>query len=81
MSLEDVRGAELTYYRYVYEAESKVEAIKIAKQELELARATVDSYLITSGVRGIVRKIHKRPGEAVHSLETVVTVEIIAGEE
>ncbi len=81
MSLEDVRGAKLTYDRYVYEVKSKESAVEIAKQELKQAQATVDSYLITSGVRGIVRKIHKRPGEAVRSLETVVTLELRPGEE
>src|SRR3989442_474271 len=33
VSLEDVRGAELTWHRYVYEEKSKAEAIKVAKEE------------------------------------------------
>jgi HlyD family secretion protein len=81
MSLEDVRGAELTYFRYAREVESKQAAVEIAKQELKQAQAMVDSYLITSGVRGIVRRIHKRAGEAVRGLETVVTLELMPGEE
>jgi HlyD family secretion protein len=81
MSLEDVRGAKLTYDRYVYETESKQAAVEIAKQELKQAQATLDSYQIISGVRGIVHRIHKRAGEAVRSLETVVTLELVPGEE
>jgi hypothetical protein len=81
MSLEDLRGAKLTYDRYVYELLAKEAAIETAKEELKQAQATVDSYLITSGVRGIVHRIHKRAGEAVQSLETVVTLGLVPGEE
>jgi multidrug efflux pump subunit AcrA (membrane-fusion protein) len=77
ISLEDIRGAELTFHRYEQETAVKREAIKIAAEELNKAQAQVDSYLITSGVRGIIRKIHKRPGEAVRSLETVVTLQLL----
>lgn len=76
-SLEELRGAMLTYDRYVYETKSKEEAIKVAEAELNRAKAILDSFQIRSGVRGIVRRIHKRPGEAVQALETVVTLELI----
>ncbi len=76
-SMEDVRGAELTYNRYVYELKSKEEAVKVAKLELEQARIMLEMYQIRSGVRGIVRRIHKHDGEAVKALETVVTLQIV----
>jgi multidrug resistance efflux pump len=77
MSLEDVRGAELTYYRYVFETESKQEAIKVATVELEKAQAILEEHQIRSGVRGIVRRIHKHIGEAVRKFDTVVTLELL----
>jgi multidrug resistance efflux pump len=65
----------------VYEQESKAALVTVAKGELQQAELTLDSYQIKSGVRGIVRKIHKRAGEAVKSLETVVTLELLGLDE
>ncbi len=81
MSLEDVRGAELTYYRYLSETKTKEEAIKIAQEELNQAKIVLESFQIRSGVRGIVRRIHKHPGEAVRNLETVVTLQLLPDDE
>jgi HlyD family secretion protein len=80
-SLEDVRGAELTYNRYVYETIGKEEAVKVAQSELEKAKIILNSYQLRSGVRGTVRRIHKREGEAVRALETVVTLQIAKDED
>ncbi len=41
----------------------------------------LEMYQIRSGVRGIVRRIHKHDGEAVKSLETVVTLQIVKDED
>ena len=80
MSLEDVRGAELTYNRYLYEAEAKQEAVNIAISDVEKAKVVLAEHQIRSGVRGIVRRIHKRPGEAVRKFETVLTLELLPEE-
>ena len=80
-SLEDVRGSELTYNRYVYETKGKEEAVKVAESELEKANIILNSYQIRSGVRGTVRRIHKHDGEAVRALETVVTLQIAMDED
>ena len=40
-SREDLRGAELTYYKYYYEELSKKEAQHVAEQELSQSRKTV----------------------------------------
>jgi multidrug efflux pump subunit AcrA (membrane-fusion protein) len=80
-SPEDVRGAELTYNRYVYETIGKDETVRVAQSELEKAKIILNSYQIRSGVRGTVRRIHKREGEAVRALETVVTLQISKDED
>jgi WD40 repeat protein len=71
---EDVRGAKLTYDRYVYEAISKVQAITVAEEELNQARKTDDMYDIRSKISGVVKQIHKHKGEAVKQLEPVVQI-------
>ena len=80
-SLEDVRGAELTYNRYVYETIGKAEAVRVAQSELEKAKIILNSYQIRSGVRGTIRRIHKHEGEAVRALETVVTLQVAKDED
>jgi WD40 repeat protein len=62
-SLEELRGAELTYWRYVYEAKSKVEAIRVAEQELAQAKKIVDQHDIRTKIGGIVKNVYKQPGE------------------
>ena len=64
-SKEDLRGAELTYNRYVYETVSKVEAIKVAQEELNQAKTTLDQYEIRSKISGYIKTIYKKDGEAV----------------
>jgi WD40 repeat protein len=74
-SLEDLRGAELTYIRYVEEANSKAQAIEVAKQELNQARKTLSMYEIRPKVSGTVKMINKHRGEAVKSLEPVLQIQ------
>jgi WD40 repeat protein len=64
-SLEDVRGAELTYNRYVYETIGKIEAVKVAQEELNQAKTTLDQYEIRSKISGYIKTIYKKDGEAV----------------
>ena len=73
-SEEDVRGAELIYYRYRYEAESKVEAVNVAGGELNVARTKLDLYHIRSPVRGVITRIYKHRGEGVKALESVLQI-------
>jgi hypothetical protein len=75
-SLEDLRGALMTYNRYVYETNAKEGAINVAKQELNRARKIVESYEIRSPCRGVIKAIYKRPGEAVKALETVFLIQV-----
>ena len=74
-SQEDMRGAELTYFKYVYEVISKTEAIKVAKQEVIQAQKTVSMYEVRPKISGIVKQINKHVGEAVKSLEPVLQVQ------
>jgi WD40 repeat protein len=75
ISQEDLRGAQLTYTRYVEEAVSKGQAIKVAEQELIQAKKTVTMYEIRSKVSGIVKSINKHRGEAIKSLEPLLQVQ------
>jgi multidrug efflux pump subunit AcrA (membrane-fusion protein) len=79
-SLEELRIRDRTYSRYVFEEKAKEAAVDLAKTELANAQKVLDSYLIRSTARGIVRRIHKHPGEAVRKLETIVTLQILEEE-
>jgi multidrug efflux pump subunit AcrA (membrane-fusion protein) len=76
-SRRDIDGRELTYNRYARELDAKMAAIDVIKREIEKVTATLDAHLIRSSVRGVVRRVHKHPGEAVRKLETVVTLQIV----
>ncbi len=75
ISKEDLSGALLTYNRYVEEAVSKGQAIKVAEQELIQAKKTVTMYEIRPKVSGIVKSINKHRGEAIKSLEPLMQVQ------
>jgi HlyD family secretion protein len=77
ISAEEVARGKMQFESSSAEAKSKMELVKVAKLELEQAKIILEMYQIRSGVTGIVRRIDKQPGEAVRSLETVVTLEII----
>ncbi len=74
MSQEDLRGAKLTYDRYVYEAESKVQAIQVAEEELNQAKTVLDMYAIRAKIPGQIKVIKKKDGEAIKSLDTIMTL-------
>jgi len=64
-TLEDLRGAQLAYDRYVFEVHSKKAAIKVAEEEKRQAQKVLDMYEIRTKIAGIVKSINKYPGEAV----------------
>ena len=74
-SQEDLRGAELTYFKYLYEVISKGEAIKVAEQEFKQAQKTVSMYEVHPKISGIVKQINKHVGEAVKSLDSVMQIQ------
>jgi len=79
--LDDLRFAKMAYDRCNTDVRNKEQAVVVARLELKQARAVLDSYEIRSRVRGIIKAIHKHPGEAVRKLETVFVIELPEGEE
>jgi RNA polymerase sigma factor (sigma-70 family) len=73
-SQEDVRGAKLTYDRYVQEEVAKRANVVATQRQLNQARTQLKMYEIRSPVDGIVKAIHFRKGEAVKRLETVLEI-------
>ncbi len=73
-SEEDLRGAELTYYRYVYETKGKEEAIHVAQEELNQAKTILDTYEIRTKIPGAIKTIYKKDGEAIRSLDPVMQI-------
>jgi WD40 repeat protein len=74
-SLEEVRGAKLTWDRYIFEELSKVQAIIVAKKELAQAKMTDQMYEIRSKIPGVVKTIYKHDGESVKNLEPVIQLQ------
>jgi RNA polymerase sigma factor (sigma-70 family) len=75
-TMEDMRGARLSYDRYFYEVKSKQAAVEVAKVEVQRSQRMLKSYTIRSPEDGVVRRIYKHAGEGVKSLEPVVQIEI-----
>lgn len=64
-SAEEVRGAKLTWTKFLLETESKREAVNQAKAEAEQAQKIVDQHVVRSSIDGRVKDIFKEIGEAV----------------
>jgi WD40 repeat protein len=73
-SEEDVGGAKLTWYKNHYEAVSRREAMNLATLEFHQAQTVLGMYEIRSSIPGVIKRIHKNPGEAVKSLEPVLEI-------
>jgi RNA polymerase sigma factor (sigma-70 family) len=71
---EEVRGAELTYNRYVQEEVAKKANVIVAQRQLSQARTQLKMYEIRSPVDGVIKTVHLRSGEAVKRLETVLEI-------
>jgi len=74
-SVEEARGAKLTWDRYVYEVDSKKQAIIVAERELAQSQTTDQMYEIRSKIPGVVKTIYKHDGESVKNLEPVVQIQ------
>jgi WD40 repeat protein len=74
-SYEDLRGAELTWYKYDQEAVSKGSAIGKAEAEMRQALTTLKLHQIFARRSGVINKIDKQSGEAVKNLETVLQIQ------
>jgi RNA polymerase sigma factor (sigma-70 family) len=76
VSLEDLRGAKLTYDRYFFEEIGKKEAIAKAEAELRQAQTVLRMHEIRSPDRGVIREIYRNRGEAVRALDPVLQLRI-----
>jgi RNA polymerase sigma factor (sigma-70 family) len=74
VSLEDLRGAKLTWDRYFFEEISKKQAITEAELEARLARTRMKMHEIRSPVGGVITKFYKHRGEAVKAYEPVLQI-------
>ncbi len=76
ISLEDLRGAKLTFDRYSSEEVAKKAAVALAKVDVKSAQTVVEMYQVRSPARGVITRIYKRRGEAVKYLEPVVQIRV-----
>lgn len=73
-SEEDVRGALLVWHKSTYDAESKKEAVALAKLEAEAAQTLVDMHRIYASIPGHIKTIYKSEGESVKNMEPVFLI-------
>src|SRR5262249_41146731 len=74
VSLEDVRGAKLTWDRYIYESISKVQAINVAAAELKQSETTLEMHCLRSKIPGRIKAVYKNKGDAVKNLDPVLQI-------
>jgi WD40 repeat protein len=73
-SEENMRGAELTWKRYIYEAISKTQAISVAASELKQAQTTLEMHVLRSKIPGRIKTIYKSRGEAVKNGDPLLQI-------
>lgn len=71
---EELRGAEMTYHRYMFEAMGKDEGIKKARAERQQSQTVLEMHQVRSTVGGQIRSIYKSPGESVKASEPVFLI-------
>jgi multidrug efflux pump subunit AcrA (membrane-fusion protein) len=74
VSLEDVRGAKLTWDNYFYDAIARREAIKQAEAEARMAETRVRMHEIRSPVSGVITKLYRHRGEAARAYDPVLQI-------
>jgi WD40 repeat protein len=74
VSLEDVRGAKLTWDRYIYESISKIQAINVAAAELKQSETTLEMHSLRSKIPGRIKAVYKNKGDAVKNLDPVLQI-------
>ncbi|HMF12515.1 MAG TPA: HlyD family efflux transporter periplasmic adaptor subunit, partial [Gemmataceae bacterium] len=74
VSLEDLRGAKLTWERYIYESVSKMQAIAVSAAELKQSQTNLEMHYLRSKVPtpGRIKAVYKQRGEAVKTTDPVV---------
>jgi WD40 repeat protein len=77
-SEEDVRGAKLLWDTKTFDAVAKREAVAKAKAEANAAKTLVEMHQVRSKIPGLIKTIHKHPGEAVKNLDSMFTVRNLA---
>jgi RNA polymerase sigma factor (sigma-70 family) len=76
-SEEELRGAKLLWQKSSYDSESKAQAVNQAKLEAKSAQTVLELHEIRSSVKGVIKNIHKGPGEAVRYLEPVFVIRVL----
>ena len=76
ISQAEVDAAALTKQKYLAEMASKQAGVAVARARLKREEITVKMHEIRSPVRGVIRRIYKRQGEAVKALEPVFQIRI-----
>jgi WD40 repeat protein len=73
-SEEETAAAALLVERYAAEVVMKRESVGVAEGERNQADTVLEMHQVRAGIGGVVKAIHKKPGEAVHNLETVLQI-------
>jgi WD40 repeat protein len=74
ISEEELRMSRLTWDTKTYEAIKKREDLNKAQTEANMAKILLDMHQVRSKISGIIKTIHKHPGESVKNGETMFTV-------
>jgi WD40 repeat protein len=72
---EEIRGARLTWERYIEDENAKFQAINVAKQELQQAQTLLKLHEIRATVPGVVKEITKNLGESVKEQDQVLLIQ------
>jgi outer membrane protein assembly factor BamA len=72
----EVEAAVLTRDKYRSEVVAREAGVKLAIIQVQEAELLLQLHEVRSPVRGVVRAIYKRPGEAVKKLESVVLIAV-----
>jgi multidrug efflux pump subunit AcrA (membrane-fusion protein) len=75
VSEEELAQARLARARAMQKAEGQQAELEAARGEVKQAQTILGLHEIRSPVRGVVKAIYNRPGEAVMSLQTVLAIQ------
>lgn len=75
---EDVRASKLTWERAYFDELSHRQAVAVAALEVSQLETVQRMHEVRASIAGVIKAIHKRPGEAVRESETLLDIQNLA---
>jgi WD40 repeat protein len=75
VAAEELRGALLTYERYIEDSKAKFHGVDVARSELRQAQSILKLHAIRAAISGAITDVYKHRGEAVKEQDPLFQIQ------